>query len=245
MKESRHVGVSFGCHQLLAVSGSVLSWYAAGRLHGGMGAGVGIHADDERVGMIRTEEARALRWSEVDLEEGTVAVYRSVRARVTPRSPQEPPPPQAAQGGTRGAEGTPQAAGRRTAPGGHETAGPRPGLLPGGRHPAGPLAGPPRVRRHHPGRGPGGGVGTPGAAPLVRIYPQRPRRRIEDISDLVGHGGTSVTGSVYRHEIRPALTTGATATPRFPVSPDLAIPVIGANPSRGRSAARVAVGHHA
>ena len=35
--------------------------------------------------------------------------------------------------------------------------------------------------------------------------------RIEDISDLVGHSGTAVTESVYRHEIRPALTTGATA----------------------------------
>ena len=35
--------------------------------------------------------------------------------------------------------------------------------------------------------------------------------RIEDISDLMGHSGTSVTESVYRHEIRPALTTGATA----------------------------------
>jgi integrase len=31
------------------------------------------------LGGIRTEEARALRWSEVDLEAGTVAVYRSVR----------------------------------------------------------------------------------------------------------------------------------------------------------------------
>jgi integrase len=31
------------------------------------------------LGGIRTEEARALRWSEVDLELGTVAVYRSVR----------------------------------------------------------------------------------------------------------------------------------------------------------------------
>ncbi len=30
---------------------------------------------------VRTEEARALRWSEVDLEEGTVAVYLSVRAK--------------------------------------------------------------------------------------------------------------------------------------------------------------------
>jgi hypothetical protein len=35
--------------------------------------------------------------------------------------------------------------------------------------------------------------------------------RIEDIGDLVGHSGTTVTESVYRHEIRPALTTGATA----------------------------------
>src|SRR5207248_8498008 len=30
---------------------------------------------------VRTEEARALRWSEVDLDAGTVAVYRSVRAK--------------------------------------------------------------------------------------------------------------------------------------------------------------------
>jgi hypothetical protein len=35
--------------------------------------------------------------------------------------------------------------------------------------------------------------------------------RIEDISDLVGHSGTTVTETVYRHEIRPELTTGATA----------------------------------
>jgi integrase len=31
------------------------------------------------LGGIRTEEARALRWSEVDLEAGTVGVYRWVR----------------------------------------------------------------------------------------------------------------------------------------------------------------------
>jgi site-specific recombinase XerD len=35
--------------------------------------------------------------------------------------------------------------------------------------------------------------------------------RIEDISDLVGHSGTTVTETVYRHEIRPVLTTGASA----------------------------------
>ena len=35
--------------------------------------------------------------------------------------------------------------------------------------------------------------------------------RIEDISDLMGHSGTTVTETVYRHEIRPALTKGAEA----------------------------------
>jgi hypothetical protein len=34
---------------------------------------------------------------------------------------------------------------------------------------------------------------------------------IERISDLMGHSGTNVTETVYQHEIRPALTTGATA----------------------------------
>jgi hypothetical protein len=35
--------------------------------------------------------------------------------------------------------------------------------------------------------------------------------RIEDISDLMGRSGTAFTETVYRHEIRPALTTGAAA----------------------------------
>ena len=39
--------------------------------------------------------------------------------------------------------------------------------------------------------------------------------RVEDISDLVGHSSTSVTETVYRHEIRPALTKGATAMNRI------------------------------
>jgi integrase len=34
---------------------------------------------------------------------------------------------------------------------------------------------------------------------------------VEDISDLVGHVSTHVTETVYRHEIRPALTKGAQA----------------------------------
>jgi integrase len=39
--------------------------------------------------------------------------------------------------------------------------------------------------------------------------------RLEDISDLVGHSSTSVTETVYRYEIRPALTKGATAMNRI------------------------------
>ena len=38
--------------------------------------------------------------------------------------------------------------------------------------------------------------------------------RLEDISDLVGHSSTSITETVYRHEIRPALTDNATAVNR-------------------------------
>ncbi len=34
--------------------------------------------------------------------------------------------------------------------------------------------------------------------------------RLEDITDLVGHSSTSVTESVYRHAIRPALTENGT-----------------------------------
>ena len=39
--------------------------------------------------------------------------------------------------------------------------------------------------------------------------------RLEDISDLVGHSSTSVTETVYRHEIRPAVTDNATAVNRI------------------------------
>ncbi len=32
---------------------------------------------------------------------------------------------------------------------------------------------------------------------------------IEEISRLVGHSSTNVTEKVYRHELRPVITTGA------------------------------------
>jgi integrase len=38
---------------------------------------------------------------------------------------------------------------------------------------------------------------------------------IEDIADLCGHAGTSVTEKVYRHQLRPVLLKGATAMDRI------------------------------
>jgi integrase len=62
--------------------------------------------------------------------------------------------------------------------------------------------------------GPGGppkaepGAGSAGRAALILSASDVP---LEDISQLVGHVSTGVTETVYRHEIRPALTKGATA----------------------------------
>ncbi|MEV4064849.1 tyrosine-type recombinase/integrase [Nonomuraea dietziae] len=38
---------------------------------------------------------------------------------------------------------------------------------------------------------------------------------IEDISRLVGHSNTVVTGTVYRHQIRPVIMQGAEAIDRI------------------------------
>ena len=37
----------------------------------------------------------------------------------------------------------------------------------------------------------------------------------EDIADLCGHSGTSITESVYRHQLRPVLLSGAVAMDRI------------------------------
>jgi integrase len=39
--------------------------------------------------------------------------------------------------------------------------------------------------------------------------------RLEDIADLCGHAGTTVTGKVYRHQLRPVLLHGAVAMDRI------------------------------
>ena len=38
---------------------------------------------------------------------------------------------------------------------------------------------------------------------------------IEDIAELCGHAGTRVTESVYRHQLRPVLLSGAVAMDRI------------------------------
>ena len=38
---------------------------------------------------------------------------------------------------------------------------------------------------------------------------------IEEIADLCGHSGTSITESVYRHQLRPVLLNGAVAMDRI------------------------------
>jgi integrase len=39
--------------------------------------------------------------------------------------------------------------------------------------------------------------------------------RLEDIADLCGHAGTTVTGKIYRHQLRPVLLHGAVAMDRI------------------------------
>ncbi len=60
---------------------------------------------------------------------------------------------------------------------------------------------------------------------------------MERISDLVGHRGTNVTETVYRHEIRSALTTGATAMNKILAIPNITARSTTGNPkNRSRSA---------
>jgi integrase len=160
---------------------------------------------------IRTEEARALTWAEVDLDAGTVAVYRSVRARgdtKTRKSRRVLKLPKQATEALK-EHRTRQAAERLRAGGAWQDHG-----LVFCRE-DGTSLDRWQVRREF--------AAIIKAAGLREEWAPRELRhsfvsilsahgvRIEDISHLVGHSGTTVTETVYRHEIRPALTTGATA----------------------------------
>ena len=158
---------------------------------------------------LRTEELRSLLWADVNLDQGTVAVYRSVRASgdtKTPKSRRVLKLPVKAVDALK-------------------------------EHRAAQAAA--RLKAGELWQGYGlvfaSAVGTPldahnvrrsfraitKAVGLGREWTPRELRHtfvsllsandvsLEDIARLVGHSGTSVTERVYRHEIRPSLTQGA------------------------------------
>jgi integrase len=160
---------------------------------------------------VRTEEARALHWAEVDLEAGTVAVYRSVRAKgdtKTRRSRRVLQMPKKVAAALK--EHRKRQAAERLRAGeawqDHDLVFCRVDGTPLDRW---------QVRREF--------AEITKAAGLGEDWIPRELRHsfvsilsasdvpLEDISQLVGHVSTSVTETVYRHEIRPALTKGATA----------------------------------
>jgi integrase len=158
---------------------------------------------------LRTEELRSLQWPDVDLDAGTLAVYRSVRASgdtKTAKSRRVLKLPVRAVGALRDHHSRQAAA----------------------RLKAGPL-----WQDHSLVFA--SAVGTPldahnvrrsfraitKAAGLGQEWTPRELRHtfvsllsandvtLEDIARLVGHSGTSVTERIYRHEIRPSLGQGA------------------------------------
>jgi integrase len=160
---------------------------------------------------VRTEEARALHWAEVDLEAGTVAVYRSVRAKgdtKTRRSRRILQMPKKVTAALR--EHRKRQAAERLRAGeawqDHDLVFCRADGTPLDRW---------QVRRDF--------AEITKAAGLGEDWIPRELRHsfvsilsasdvpLEDISQLVGHVSTSVTETVYRHEIRPALTKVAAA----------------------------------
>jgi integrase len=160
---------------------------------------------------IRTEEARALMWAEVDLKAGTVAVYRSVRAKgdtKTRKSRRVLKLPKKVIEALKEHRKRQAAEQLQAGEAWHDH-----GLV-FCRQDGTPLDRW-QVRREFAAITKAAGLGedwTPRELrhSFVSIL-SASGTRIEDISDLMGHSGTSVTETVYRHEIRPALTTGATA----------------------------------
>jgi integrase len=160
---------------------------------------------------IRTEEARALMWAEVDLKAGTVAVYRSVRAKgdtKTRKSRRVLKLPKKVTEALKEHRKRQAAEQLQAGEAWHDH-----GLV-FCREDGTPLDRW-QVRREFAAITKAAGLGedwTPRELrhSFVSIL-SASGTRIEDISDLMGHSGTSVTETVYRHEIRPALTTGATA----------------------------------
>jgi len=160
---------------------------------------------------VRTEEALALHWAEVDLEAGTVAVYRSVRAKgdtKTRRSRRVLKMPKQVVAVLK-VHRKRQAAERLQAGEAwqdHDLVFCRADGTQLDRW---------QVRREFAAMTKAAGLGEDWAPRELRhsfvSILSASAVPLEDISLLVGHVSTSVTETVYRQEIRPALTKGATA----------------------------------
>src|SRR6266516_2076808 len=158
---------------------------------------------------LRTEELRSLLWADVDLDEGTMAVYRSVRASgdtKTPKSRRVLKLPIKAVDALND-QRVQQVAARLKAGSLWQDH----GLIftsavgtPLDRY---------NVRRSFRTITKAAGLGEEWTPRELRhtfvSLLSANDVNLEDIARLVGHSGTAVTERVYRHEIRPSLTKGA------------------------------------
>ena len=157
---------------------------------------------------VRSEEARALTWDHVDLEAGTVSVWRSVRAHGDTKT--RPVAADAGASGDRrgGAAGAAAAAG-----GAGQRWGTVAGARPGVHHVGGAPFGSHNLRRDFRRVTAAAGLG-------VRWVPKELRTSfvsmmsyqgvpVEEIARLAGHASSRTTEVIYRRELRPVITTGA------------------------------------
>ena len=158
---------------------------------------------------LRTEELRSLPWADVDLDAGTLAVYRSVRASgdtKTPKSRRVLKLPIKAVAALRDQRSQQAAAWLKAGSLWQDH-----GLVftsavgtPLDRY---------NVRRSFRAITEAAGVGQEWTPRELRhtfvSLLSANDVSLEDIARLVGHSGTAVTERVYRHEIRPSLTKGA------------------------------------
>ncbi len=160
---------------------------------------------------IRTEEARALRWTEVDLKEGTVAVYRAVRVKGETKTAKSRRVLKVPKWGIQVLQELHKARTEQRLSSGERGAD---DALVFRREDGRPMD---RwyVRREFQKITKAAGIGTDWCPRELRhsfvSLLSAHKVAIEEIARLVGHTSTHVTETVYRQEIRPALTEGAVA----------------------------------
>jgi integrase len=158
---------------------------------------------------VRSEEARALTWRHVDLDAGTIMVWRSVRAHggtKTNRSRRTLKLPEIAVEAPSRAEA---ASSGGTRPGGRSVAGARLGV----HHLRGTPFESHNLRREFRKVTAAAGLGSRWVPKELRTsfvsmmsYQGVP---VEEIARLAGHASSRTTEVIYRRELRPVITTGA------------------------------------